>query len=40
MKDLRNNVAVITGAGGGVGYAVEFTGEGVRSLPQEARLRR
>ena len=26
------------GAGAGVGYAIEFTGEGVRSLPQEARF--
>ena len=37
-KDMILHLIGRHGAAGGVGYAVEFTGEGVRSLPQEARF--
>ncbi|UCG72261.1 MAG: 3-isopropylmalate dehydratase large subunit [Chromatiales bacterium] len=37
-KDLVLHLIGKHGAGAGVGYAIEFTGEGVRSLPQEARF--
>lgn len=37
-KDMILHLIGTYGAGAGVGYAIEFAGEGVRELPQEARF--